>query len=430
MGVTIRKEKRSGNWYVCIVQDGQRAARKCPSEQKALELRDEVLKAMTTSQFDISKLKQQKAKPTKDEKSASPTLAEFYERFEKTYLQTAVRQGTRDAYENSFAHILPELGSIPMNEIDADRIETFVAHLVAKRFTHRKKVRHYPDPEKKRKPFFTWIEEERPLSKSTLHIILSELCKMFSYAVEKKVIATNPALRTGKHYSKVTKDVREDIEVLNAEEVAVFLNSVRQHSSEFYPLFLCALHTGMRSGELAGLRWDDIDFHGKFFLLRRQITKRRVEKTKTNKKRRVDMSDDLAAELSALKKRRQAEYLAMGKNEIPESVFMSRGRLLKGGKRGVAKPIDMKNVKDRHFAKCLSKAGLRQIRFHDLRHTYATLLLMQGVTPVYVKEQLGHSSIKVTVDTYGHWIPSSNRDAVNKLPSIANLKAKTEAASG
>ena len=67
------------------------------------------------------------------------------------------------------------------------------------------------------------------------------------------------------------------------------------------------------------------------------------------------------------------------------------------------------------FKRILKKAGLREIRFHDIRHTYASILLSNGESPVYVKEQLGHSSIETTVDIYGHLIPSSNRDAVNRL---------------
>jgi len=107
-----------------------------------------------------------------------------------------------------------------------------------------------------------------------------------------------------------------------------------------------------------------------------------------------------------LKKRRQAEYLAKGSNEIPQWIFCN----------GEGNPLDYYNLKHSHFEKCLEHAGIRRIRFHDLRHTYATLLLMQGESPVYVKEQLGHSSIKVTVDIYGRWIPGANRQTVNLLP--------------
>ena len=104
-----------------------------------------------------------------------------------------------------------------------------------------------------------------------------------------------------------------------------------------------------------------------------------------------------------------------GSNEIPEWVFCN----------AEGNPLDYYNLKRRHCEKCLDHAGLRRIRFHDLRHTYATLLLMQGESPAYVKEQLGHSSIKVTVDIYCNWIPDNNRQAVNHLPVPSVRLAKT-----
>jgi hypothetical protein len=81
----------------------------------------------------------------------------------------------------------------------------------------------------------------------------------------------------------------------------------------------------------------------------------------------------------------------------------------------------MTNVRKRIFYRACEKAGLHRRPLHSTRHTFATLLLQQGESPVYVKEQMGHSSITVTVDTYKHWIPSANRDAVNRLPSLINL---------
>lgn len=313
-------------------------------------------------------------------KPEAPTLSEYYKRFEKVYLRTCTRQGTQDRYADSFAHILPELGPIPLNEIERDRIKDFIAHLVGKK-----------------------------LAKSSIRIMLSQLCKLFSYALEEdKIIQVHPALKLGRSYSQA-KNARERIQPLSAEEVEVFLAAVlnRSWSRNYYPVFLCALHTGMRASEIVGLRWSDCDFHGKFFMLWRQFTRGRIEPTKTGKPRRVDMSDALAAELLALKKKRQAEYLAKGSNEIPEWVFCN----------AEGKPLDYYNLRRRHFEKCLDHACLRRIRFHDLRHTYATLLLMQGESPAYVKEQLGHSSIKVTVDIYCNWIPGNNRQAVNKLPA-------------
>jgi len=84
-----------------------------------------------------------------------------------------------------------------------------------------------------------------------------------------------------------------------------------------------------------------------------------------------------------------------GQTDIPKWVFCAENGNF----------MDPYNLKDRYFYKCLEKAGLRRIRFHDLRHTFATLLLQNGESLAYVKDQLGHSSIRMTVDTYGHLVP-------------------------
>ena len=87
------------------------------------------------------------------------------------------------------------------------------------------------------------------------------------------------------------------------------------------------------------------------------------------------------------------------------------------------------NVRNRIFYRACEKAELHRRLLHSSRHTFATLLLQQGESPVYVKEQMGHSSITVTVDTYKHWIANTNRDAVNKLPSLAPESIRAVASS-
>jgi integrase len=91
-------------------------------------------------------------------------------------------------------------------------------------------------------------------------------------------------------------------------------------------------------------------------------------------------------------------------------------------------PEEIHNLKNRYFFRCLTKAGLRHIRFHDLRHTFASLLIQNGESLAYVKDQLGHSSIKMTVDVYGHLVPGANRQAVNRLPSLRTAGQETVAA--
>jgi len=107
---------------------------------------------------------------------------------------------------------------------------------------------------------------------------------------------------------------------------------------------------------------------------------------------------------------------------MPEWIFVNE----KG------KSLDARNWRKRVFKKALEKAGLRAIRIHDLRHTYASLLIQGGESLAYVRDQLGHQSIKMTVDIYGHLAPEGNKEAVDKLDdpptdaTIRNLSATTK----
>ena len=114
------------------------------------------------------------------------------------------------------------------------------------------------------------------------------------------------------------------------------------------------------------------------------------------------------------------ELEALGKDRTkPEWVFCTK----------IGTRLDPDNVRSQVFYKLLLKTGIRRLRIHDLRHTFATRLLMNGESPAYVKEQMGHSSIQVTVDLYCHWIPGSNRHAVDRLDEAVDIqKLKGESA--
>jgi integrase len=154
--------------------------------------------------------------------------------------------------------------------------------------------------------------------------------------------------------------------------------------------------TGMRLGEALALQWGDIDFRGRFIEVRRNYVRGRVTRPKNGKSRRVDMSQHLTDVLRRLHTQRKAEKLQHGWEEMPEWAFCTPQRGL----------LDQSNLRKRVFFPCLAKAGLRRVRIHDLRHTYATLLIQQGESLAYIKDQLGHHSIQVTVDIYGHLVIS------------------------
>lgn len=241
------------------------------------------------------------------------------------------------------------------------------------------------------------------LSPKTVNNIKAFISTMFSHAFEDEIIAVHPAMRLGKLIT--SKERKADINPLTREEAKVFLDAVQIHYPRHYAFFLCALRTGMRLGEIQALTWEDIDFRSHFIELKRGYTKGRFTTPKSGKIRRVDMSPQLADTLKMLQIERKREALAKWGGQVPDLVFVDET----GG------VIDESNLRKRVFHPALEKSGLRRIRIHDLRHTFASLLIQNGESLAYVRDQLGHSSIQITVDTYGHLVPGANREAVAKL---------------
>jgi integrase len=261
---------------------------------------------------------------------------------------------------------------------------------------------------------------------STIRNIMAPVRGMYNQAIEDGTAYANPAARIGK-LNKQSKDKpKKEINPLTREEVPVMLETaLTDKYRPWYPLFLCAPRTGIRQGELVSLKGIDLDFQGRFIHVQRNLSRGKISLPKNGKTRKVDMSKQLAEVLSDMLTRRRAEALrremekpaedrrdaATVVNEVmenwlfqtPETVAKSdaakRRRSLGVMPRG-ATQIDPSNLR-KLFNRLLTDAKLRRVRFHDLRHTFASLLLSNGESPTYVKEQMGHSSIKVTVDIYG-----------------------------
>lgn len=380
MGVKVRERPKGSNcWWVFVDHRGLRKAKKCGSKKLAKKVAEIMEANLKLGQPLLGEEKQ----------PSLPTLKQYYERFRETYMETTLKPSTFKSYELSFrVHILPVLGNYRLDQIDRAKMEGFVGGLVKKHISG---------------------QSERTLSKDTIRLIIAALGILYSEALEKNIVQENPTKALGKFYRQAPKR-HEEIEPFTEEESILFLRTGLEKQPARYPLFLCALHTGMRSGEIAGLQWSDIDWPGKFMSVRRSIVDGQITTVKTkNGRRRIDISDKLLTTLANLRKWRQEEELKEGNNEIPEWVFANQ----KGNFP------DMHTIKSRYFKKLLRKAGLRDIRFHDLRHTYASMLLAQGEPVTYVSNQLGHANPKITLGIYAHWIPNgSQREAVNRLPSL------------
>ena len=165
-------------------------------------------------------------------------------------------------------------------------------------------------------------------------------------------------------------------------------------------LYILAVTTGLRQGELLGLHWDDIDLGGSALRVRHTLHELNgrvwIGEPKTRRARRqVDLP---AIAVMALQHHREG-MLIEGR---PVGLVFCNNQ---GG------PLRKSNLVRRSFLPLLKRAGLPVIRFHDLRHTAATLLLVQGVHPKIVQERLGHSQISLTLDTYSHILPGMGREA-------------------
>lgn len=185
------------------------------------------------------------------------------------------------------------------------------------------------------------------------------------------------------------------MDFLNPSEIHEFLNHV---SSEFYPFFLTAILTGMRRGELLALQRGDIDWHNGQIHVRRALYKGRFVTPKSRKAlRAIDMAPTLAHTLEG--------HLLRAPESPLDLVFCARA----------GKPLDPDNLIKREFLPALERAGLRRIRFHDLRHTYASLLVNNWENIKYISEQMGHASVQITLDRYSHLFPNVRREAVMRL---------------
>jgi integrase len=257
------------------------------------------------------------------------------------------------------------------------------------------------------------------LSPLTLAYVHSVLKSALEHAVREEEIPRNVArnVRTG------TPRPRR-FEPLTADEARQFLASAQGH--RLHALFELALHTGLRKGELLGLRWGDLDLDTGTAAIRRTLQRTSAGglttlPTKTRaSERRIALPTRCLQSLKRHDEQQQREREAVGTTwQHSRHVFTTA----QGG------PIDPTTL-TRTFTTLLRKAGIRRIRFHDLRHSTATLLLEQGVELVVIKELLGHAHIGVTATVYAHVRLRLQRDAIDTLSTALGNPETTETASG
>ncbi|SLM30607.1 Integrase family protein (fragment) [Desulfamplus magnetovallimortis] len=241
------------------------------------------------------------------------------------------------------------------------------------------------------------------LSASTVTHMKCCVAGVLNVAMDDEVLKVNPAHRLGKIFK--TRQVKDDIEPYSKDELVQLMEAFQEFFPEHYPMALTLARTGMRIGEVVALQWKDIDFKKRHIHIQRTFSRDKLGTPKNGKDRYVDMSNQLAKVLAQLKEVRKAEAEENGWKRKPKWIFINK----------VGNTIDINHWRKRVFYKVIEKSGLKKIRIHDLRHTYASLLIQAGESLTYIRDQLGHHSISFTVDIYGHLTPGGNKAAVDGL---------------
>ena len=294
-------------------------------------------------------------------------------------VQATVKQATYDSYSNMLRlHVLPAFGSVKLRQLQRGRIREWLAGRLTASY-----------------------------ARASVRIMQATLRAMINAAIDDGVIVANPANGLARQLRLTTTAAhrQEEIKAMTREQVLVFLATAEREVPPLAVLFLLLARTGMRIGEGLALQWDDVDYEGREIRVARAFSRGRLETPKSGVARTVDMSMQLGQALRRLHVERKAEKLRRGWKELPEWVFCTaHGR-----------PYDLAFVQ-RAFKRAVKAAKLpAHFTPHCLRHSYASLLLQAGESPVYVQRQLGHASIKLTVDTYGKWLPMGNKAAVDRL---------------
>jgi integrase len=199
---------------------------------------------------------------------------------------------------------------------------------------------------------------------------------------------------------------------LSHEQARLLLDTAR--GDRFEALYVLAVTTGLRQGELLGLKWEDMDLEAKSLSVRRTLSAAKegpiFTTPKSPKSRRKVTLTEGAVEVLKRHRQRQLEESKMvgAKWQDNGLVFCSV----------VGTPMSRHNLHNRSFKPLLERAGLPDIRFHDLRHTCATLLFKKGKHPKVVQELLGHATVSITLDTYSHVLPGMDGEAAAGMEDL------------
>jgi integrase len=305
------------------------------------------------------------------------TVADFFEQW-LPMVKQSIKQSTFERYELFVrVHILPTLGNKVLSRLTPVQIQAlYMARLNA---------------------------GASPTSVNHLHALLH--------------LAFDSAVKLGLAQRNVTDYVtaprmrRQEMHVLLPEQVRAFLTAAKGNEMEAF--YVLALSSGMRLGELLSLHWRDVDLDNKHVQVKWTVKRLSTgfvftEPKSAKSRRKIVLTNTAVDALRSHRQRQLAERLRSSAWEDNDLVFPN----------GVGKPWEVGNLKVRNFWPLLDKAHLPHIRIHDIRHTAATMLLLQGIHPKVVSEMIGHSTISITLDLYSHVLPDMQKEAADAMDRL------------
>jgi integrase len=317
------------------------------------------------------------------------TFGQYLERWLPT-IRSTVRANTFESYRSNVdVHLIPGLGHVPLRQLTRTMFSTFYDELGR---TGRS-------------------DGQGGLSPRSVHLAHVVAHKALRDAVKDNLIARNPT-----EDANVPAKVRSKTTSWTAEQVTQFLGSVRDH--RLYAAFLTLATTGMRRGELCGLRWADVDLETGTLAVRQVVSLDKytpfLSEPKTAKSRRVVALDKgTVAALKTWHRIQLEEQIAAGPAwQATDLVFCRKNGT-------ILHPQSLSTA----FDQAAQKAGLSGISIHGLRHSHASLGLASGVPLVIMSERLGHSSVAITGDIYSHSIPSQHQAAADAIAGLLSLAA-------
>lgn len=310
--------------------------------------------------------------------TVSQWMNEWYENVAKIKVRASSHQTYRGYIDN---HITPNIGKLPLEKLTTMDLQKFYRKLMTKGRMERIEATNQP----------------KGLSAKTVRNINQVISTAMDFAVAQRIISVNPCKAVA-----LPKVEHKEMQTIPAEQLQAFLAEAR--ASGVYEMYYIELATGLRRGELLGLKWSDIDWKNGIIKVKRQIARvdgKVIEaplKTK-NSYRTVTISPQAVEVLKQQRAKTKDEFVFPSPNGGPIS------------------PDSVNNM----LKRVLERAGIPKVRFHDLRHTFATVALQNGVDIKTVSGMLGHFSAGFTLDTYAHVTTAAQKEAAQAIGNVLSL---------